>query len=147
MTQYEKSIKHIDLVRHHMISCVHNLHARIMAHDASKLIDPERSAREESYSLLEGIPFGTDEYFSVLHTKLGPIAQHHYQHNAHHPEHYQNGVLGMTLFDLVEMLCDLRAKCDEKNLQVIDLDTNRRIYNIPTPVYEILLNTVKEMNF
>jgi uncharacterized protein DUF5662 len=33
----------------------------------------------------------------------------HYAHNTHYPEHYPNGVDGMSLFDLTEMLMDWKA--------------------------------------
>ena len=40
---------------------------------------------------------------------MKPALDYHYAQNRHHPEHFQNGVDGMTLFDLIEMYCDWKA--------------------------------------
>ena len=37
--------------------------------------------------------------------------QHHYQKNRHHPEAFERGVDGMTLVDLVEMVCESTTSC------------------------------------
>jgi hypothetical protein len=38
---------------------------------------------------------------------------HHHTHNRHHPEHFSNGIYGMDLLDLVEMICDVTARSQE----------------------------------
>ena len=40
---------------------------------------------------------------------MGDALKHHYEVNSHHPEHYDNGVAGMSLLDVMEMFCDWRA--------------------------------------
>lgn len=34
------------------------------------------------------------------------ILDHHYQNNDHHPEHFELGINGMNLLQLLEMLAD-----------------------------------------
>lgn len=147
MTKYEKSMLHIAMVRSYLMQSVQNLQQRLLHHDDSKLVEPERSAYEGLDEAIAGIPFGSDEYRRAIKTHLGAALRHHYDHNSHHPEHYALGVLGMSLFDLLEMLCDLRAACDEKDKPVIDLEVNKRIHNMSDDVYQILLNTIREMEW
>jgi hypothetical protein len=41
---------------------------------------------------------------------MGDGLKHHYSHNRHHPEFFgEDGVDGMTLVDLIEMLADWKA--------------------------------------
>lgn len=147
MTKFEKSTLHIAMVRGYLMQGIQNLQQRLLHHDDSKLVEPERSAYEGLDEAIEGIPFGSDEYRRVIKAHLGSALKHHYEYNSHHPEHYENGVLAMTLFDLIEMLCDLRAACDEKNKPAIDLDVNKRIHNMSDDVYGILMNTIREMGW
>lgn len=147
MTKYEKSMLHIAMVRNYLMQSVQNLQQRLLHHDDSKLVEPERSAYEGLDEAIEGIPFGSDEYRRTIKAHLGSALKHHYEHNSHHPEHYPNGIAGMTLFDLIEMLCDLRAACDEKGKLAIDLEVNKRIHNISDDVYQILTNTIQEMGW
>lgn len=146
-TKYEKSLAHIGMVRFYLTQSIANLQHRLLHHDDSKLVEPERSAYEGLDEAIVGIPFGTDEYRQAIRSHLGPALQHHYAHNRHHPDHYPNGVNGMTLFDLMEMLCDLRAACDEKDKQWIDLEANRQMHKMSDDVYGILANTIKEMGW
>lgn len=146
-TKYEKSIAHIGMVRFYLTQAIANLQHRLLHHDDSKLVEPERSAYEGLDEAIAGIEFGTEEYRRAIRQHLGPALQHHYAHNSHYPDHYENGVNGMTLFDLIEMLCDLRAACDEKDKPAIDLDANRRMHQMSDEVYGILQNTIREMGW
>ena len=38
---------------------------------------------------------------------------HHHQNNTHHPEHFRNGVYGMSDLDICEMVCDTTARAQE----------------------------------
>ena len=147
MTKYECSIAHIAAVRTYMMQAVRNLQTRLLRHDGSKLVEPERSAYEGLDERLEGIEYGTEEYKRVIKEHLGAALAHHYAHNSHHPEHYPTGIAGMSLLDLLEMLADLRTVCDDKGKEMIDLDVTKRIHNMSDEVYGILLNTVKELDW
>lgn len=145
MTKFERNVWHVACVRKRMTACIENLQHRLLEHDASKLVEPERSAYEGLNEALEGLEYGTDAYRQALRGHLGSALQHHYQHNSRHPEHYPNGIVGMSLFDLLEMLCDIRAVCDENGKVTIDLHVNKRIQNMSEDVYAILCNTLKEL--
>lgn len=146
-SKYEKSVEHIRQVQFYLVGCIQNLQHRLLLHDDSKLHEPERSAYEGLDEAVASVPFGSDEYQQVVKEHLGDALAHHYQHNPHHPSHYPNGVQGMSLFDLLEMLADLRAVCDDKGKAIIDLDVNKRNDQMSDEVYQILLNTIKEMGW
>jgi len=38
---------------------------------------------------------------------------HHHTNNSHHPEHYRNGIHGMSELDLAEMVADCAARAQE----------------------------------
>lgn len=92
-------------VRRLMLDLINDLQVRAATHDNSKLESPEVEAFDAmtSYKV-----YNSPEYHADLE-KLKPALDHHYSVNRHHPQHYPNGIHGMTLVDLVEMLCDWKA--------------------------------------
>ena len=119
------------------------LHRGLM-HDASKLEEPELSGFAKYLPLMKSVAFGSPEY-ELFRAKLGPSLAQHYKVNSHHPEHDRaNGVMGMTLIDLTEMLCDWSASSKrnangsiEKSLQIC-----KDRFKISDELAQILWNTV-----
>lgn len=91
-----------------MAEMIGELVTRAVQHDLSKTQDPEREAFDRMTPRLSKLVYGTPEYAASL-AELGPALQHHYAVNPHHPEHRPDGINGMTLLDLVEMLADWKA--------------------------------------
>lgn len=147
MTKYEKNLAHIAKVKGYLTDAAYELLRRRNTHDQSKLVEPERSAYEGVDEATAMFEYGTPEYKAAIEAHLGAARWHHYQHNSHHPEHYPDGIAGMSLFDLLEMLCDWQAVCVEKGKPTIDLEVNRRVYNMSDDVYKILGNTVNVMGW
>jgi Family of unknown function (DUF5662) len=88
----------------------------------------------------------TDTTLEDLKTAL----DHHYLHNTHHPEHYSNGVEGMSLLDLIEMLMDWKAASerhpDGMNIaRSIELSSQR--FSVGEQLKQILLNMAKEFGW
>ncbi|KXK62467.1 hypothetical protein AWW66_08225 [Micromonospora rosaria] len=81
---------------------------RSTRHDLSKVEPPERETYDAYVPRLQAAEYGSDEYRATL-VAMGEGLAHHYAHNAHHPEHHDRGVAGMTLVDLIEMLADWKA--------------------------------------
>jgi hypothetical protein len=106
------TLAHIALVRRHLYLAITQLHRRAALHDASKLVEPEKSAFDEVTPRLDH-PYGSPAYADGLR-HLREALDHHYAHNSHHPEHHPHGVAGMTLVDLVEMLCDWKAASERQ---------------------------------
>ena len=103
------SLAHIHHVRDNIGVFVAEMLRRGRSHDASKFSDVEKPRLDEVLPMLEGVAYGSPAWDDVVNRAADALA-HHYRHNSHHPEHYGNeGVAGMDLFDLVEMVCDWMA--------------------------------------
>lgn len=145
---------HIGRVRHFVGLAVRNLDARADRHDASKLVSPEVEAFDIATPKLANLVYGSEEYKQSLRD-LGPALQHHFTCNDHHPEHFENGVRGMSLMALIEMLCDWRAASERTKQRTDDpekvatfasgLAYQKERFGISDDLYEILLNTAREL--
>jgi len=140
--------QHIDSVRENLLEVIHKLYSRAFHHDASKLQEPEKPMYDEWTPKLRDSTYGSDEYKTML-KEMGPALRHHYQENSHHPEHFENGINGMSLFDLIEMLADWKAatmRHADGNIQD-SLRINKARFGISDQLAEILENTVKEIKW
>lgn len=102
------TMEHINQVRELMIGMANELLRRAMRHDQSKLVSPELEVFTEFTPKLKTSTYGSDEYKTFL-KEMKVALDHHYSMNSHHPEHYENGIHGMDLMDIVEMFCDWKA--------------------------------------
>lgn len=139
---------HIDKVRDRMREVMRKLTARAIDHDASKLAEPEKSGYDKLTADLKDIVYGTPEYRQAL-VDAKPVIDHHYQVNSHHPEHYDNGIYGMSLLDVIEMLCDWKAASERTKQGSIaqSLNHNRQRFQIDDQLASILENTVEELGW
>lgn len=140
--------KHIITVQDFLGVVIGLLVERSLAHDKSKLEDPEKSMYDEFTPKLKESTYGSDEYKGFL-KDMGTALQHHYENNTHHPEHYPNGINGMSLLDVIEMLADWKAagmRHANGNIQQ-SLEINRTRFGISDQLFEILQNTVKELEW
>jgi len=121
---------------------------RANVHDASKLKSPEKELFDEFTPKLKGVTYGSDQYKEFL-AGLKVALDHHYSNNSHHPEHYENGVNGMDLFDLVEMFFDWKAASERhEDGNIFDSITiNKGRFSISDQLAEILTNTAKKLNY
>jgi hypothetical protein len=140
--------KHIAHVNSFLHSVIAGLWARGNWHDESKLEEPEKSAFDDFTPLLEETTYGSDRYKELLDL-LGPALQHHYENNSHHPEHYSNGIEGMSLLDIIEMLCDWKAAtlrhADGDIMKSIELNQER--FGLSGQLRRIFENTVRELEW
>jgi hypothetical protein len=153
----EDTRKHINRVRYFLLLVRDNLLARDCYHDRTKLEDPEKAAFDEYTPMLSELEYGSEEYRACLR-QMKPALQHHYENNSHHPEHYENGINGMSLLDLIEMLCDWRA-ASERTKQRMDgdeylkksfadsLEYNKERFKMDDQLYGIIVNTARELGF
>lgn len=138
----EETQKHIDRVRQ-LIGIISNaLILRGEEHDQSKLNPPEKNAFDEVTPKLKGSTYGSEEYNGFL-KDLAPILKHHYENNRHHPEHYANGISGMTLIDIIELFCDWKAASERHengNMQK-SIEINSVRFSIDKQLVQIFENT------
>lgn len=138
--------KHIDKVRKYIRLFTDKLTTRGELHDKSKLEDPEIQGFSEHTEKLSKIEYGSEEYKKELEA-LKDTLDHHYAVNAHHPEHWPNGINDMSLWDITEMLCDWKASSERQKsgniLKSIELNAER--FNIDSQLKQILINTARLM--
>ena len=142
----QETKNHIALVRRVMTLFAHRLLHRAIDHDASKLESPEAEGFAEVTHILRGLTYGSEEYKACLE-RMKPFLKHHYEHNKHHPEHYEDGIDGMTLFDLVEMFCDWMAATQRHADGDIfkSIEHNETRFGISPQLVSILRNTAKDI--
>lgn len=142
------TIKHIHAVEYRLREIRHQLELRGIRHDASKLEEPEKSGYDKLTADLKDIVYGSPEYKQAL-DDAKPVIDHHYAVNSHHPEHYPNGVAGMSLLDLDEMLADWKAASERTKQGSIEanLAHNKERFGIDDQLYSILVNTVRELGW
>lgn len=143
------TLAHISRVAELLGDCAARFDERGVVHDQSKLVEPEKSTFDACTIKLKAIPYGSDEYKAAL-AELKPALDHHYAANSHHPEHYANGVDGMSLFDVVEMLMDWKAATERmKDGGDIrrSLEINRDRFKLSPQLESILSNTIREMGW
>ena len=146
MTTYDsrpETYQHIGVVRQNLMVMVKELLDRADGHDASKLVDPELATFDEYTPKLKHSTYGSDEYKGFL-VGMGEGLAHHYASNRHHPEHHQDGIAGMNLIDLVEMICDWLAATKRHADGDIrrSIDVNQERFGYDDQVKAILHNTV-----
>jgi hypothetical protein len=144
----KETIEHIMRVRELLYIVQNKLEARGFAHDQTKLGPNEKPIFDRVTGKLKGLTYGSDEYKASL-KDLGPALTHHYANNSHHPEHYPNGVDGMSLLGVLEMLCDWRAAGERHADGSItrSLTVNRGRFKISDQLHAILENTVRELGW
>lgn len=140
------TIKHIDKVTQNIYDVVDNLHDRSLVHDLSKLHEPEKPIFDKMTQKLAKMEYGSEEYKQSL-KDLGPALEHHYANNTHHPEHWENGVSGMSLLDIIEMVCDWKAAAERTKDGDIwkSLDINFERFNFSYQLQANIRNTVMEL--
>lgn len=142
------TLTHIARVRDLLDQVAHELTCRGQRHDQSKLASPEREAFDEHTPKLKETTYGSGEYKAALDGMSGAL-DHHYAENSHHPEHYSDGIAGMNLLDLVEMLCDWKAATERHNDGniVTSLVINAERFGIDAQLALVLANTVHELGW
>jgi hypothetical protein len=142
------TLEHISAVAEILIWFANNLTARATKHDASKLLEPEKSGFDELTPILAELEYGSPAYRQTLR-QLKPIIQHHYESNSHHPEHFPGGVNDMTLLDITEMFCDWRAagqRVKDGNFAK-SLEINRERFELSEQLYKIFYNTALDFGW
>lgn len=135
---------HIRRVGALLVACSSDLANRAVQHDASKWSPEEWPTFEVATPRLAGLTYGSEEYKATLR-ELGPAIKAHQRGNRHHPEYHADGVNGMTLPDLIEMLCDWKAATErhDNGSIVKSLEHNRDRFKIEPQLLKVLENTAR----
>lgn len=136
---------HINNVQARIGELMTELMRRAAWHDMSKLREPEKSGYDQLGAALQGVAYGSDEYRAALEANA-PTVAHHYAENRHHPEHWADGIAGMSLLDVLEMVADWKA-ASERGGGALDVERNIKRFGIEPQLAEILRNTVRELGW
>lgn len=139
--------QHIALVRGHLLRCVQNLIRRADQHDQSKLQSPELETYDALTPALSGLSYGTEDYRAAMQPFKAGI-KHHLQVNDHHPEYFPDGVQGMDLLQLLEMICDWKGASQRQAggdlARSIEISAER--FGIDDQLKQVLLNTAETLH-
>lgn len=138
-----ETYKHIQTVQRLLFKCIEDLSNRQLLHDQSKLQSPEVETFEEYTPKLAKSTYGSEEYKQFL-KEMKPALDHHYANNTHHPEHFSDGIKGMNLLDVLEMLCDWKAATLRHNDGDIrkSIEINQKRFGYSDEFKQILINTL-----
>lgn len=140
-----ETLLHARRVDELLLQIIVELMERVGQHDRSKLEPPEKETFDEYSSKLADSTYHDEEYKGFL-VNMKHALDHHYANNRHHPEHFENGVAGMTLVDLIEMLADWKAageRHDDGSMRV-SLDVQRTRFDISDQLQAVLENTAEQ---
>jgi hypothetical protein len=144
------TLRHSLRVGELIVDVIGQLCERSVHHDLSKTEPPEVEAFDEHSPRLAHLVYGSDEYRAELRA-MRPAVEHHYQVNRHHPEHFADGVDGMTLVDLVEMLADWKAAGERHAGNDIglraSLEIQRERFGLSDQLLRILGNTAEHLGW
>lgn len=136
---------HIRRIREFLGICVDEINDRAEWHDWDKIHDAKEKALFDEYTpKLAHCTYGSDEYKSFL-DGLKPALDLHYANNRHHPEHFTDGIRGMNLIDVIEMLCDWKASSERHNDGDIfkSIGINQKRFGYSDELKDILRNTAE----
>ena len=131
--------KHVERVRYWIGRIVEALTLAGIQHDASKLQEPESTFFARWHDQLNSTKHGTPQYNRILGQMADGLVLH-FQGNRHHPEHHFDGIAGMNLIDLTEMICDWLAASDRKG-ETINWPYASERFGIEPQLLAILRNT------
>lgn len=142
----EDTQRHIQDVQVLLGRFITQLHLRAEVHDATKLQHPEKEILRKHSHELDKCSYGDESYMFHLE-KVQEAIQHHYKHNNHHPEHYENGIRGMNLLDVVEMFFDWCASAKKHGNSIeSSIGIGQERFDISDDLTQIFTNTAKEFN-
>ena len=144
----EDTKAHISEVRILLAGVVTDIQERMRDHDKSKLEAPEKEIFDAVTPKLRTLTYGSPEYHASLE-EMGPALDHHYSVNAHHPEHHEDGIHGMNLVDLIEMLADWKAatlRHDDGDLKR-SIDVNAERFGYGEEIHTLLLTTARDLGW
>jgi hypothetical protein len=135
--------KHIDEVQRLLSKVTDDLTERGIEHDHTKM-NELKSAFDIATPRLKNLTYGSPEYKESL-ADLKPALDYHYAKERHHPfEHYENGIYGADLCDVIEMAADWVAasKRHEDGDPFKSLEINVERFNIEPQLAALLKNTI-----
>lgn len=136
--------KHKERVSFYLLEFAKELMNRSVNHDNSKFGDDELDEYSKVIDVFDKCRFGTSEY-SKSRDKISSVVKLHQSRNRHHPEHFPNGIDGMDLVDLLEMISDWKSATrnhDVGSTMKSSVEFCIKRYNISPQLAQIIVNTI-----
>jgi hypothetical protein len=142
------TLQHSRRVDELLLQMVRDVQDRMTRHDLSKMEEPELSVFDEYTPKLRDSTYGSEEYKGFL-AEMKVALDHHYASNRHHPEHFEDGVDGMTLVDLMEMLADWKAATERHADGSLSdsLRIQKERFDLSPQLVSVLANTALELGW
>lgn len=136
------TMRHSRRVDELLLQVIIALQQRVTRHDLSKMAPPEKAVFDRVTPLLKSSTYGSEAYKASL-ADMGQGLVHHYGANRHHPEHYEAGINGMTLVDVIEMLADWKAATERHDDGSLarSLKIQEARFGISPQLMDLLTNT------
>lgn len=140
------TLAHIRQFQDNLTLAIADLLEEMKNHDQSKFTKEELETFTSVTPELKRLKYGSVEYHENLKL-LSNALSHHYASNRHHPEHFTDGYCGMTLMDLVAMICDWWAATKRHETGNIreSIRINRDRFGYGEDLEKILLNTIERL--
>ena len=141
--EYDASVRaHAQLVAEELLGFSVELIRRGITHDATKFVEPERQGFMQIRPVLDRTDYLDETYEAALKSQDDAV-KHHWSSNPHHPEYHDQGISGMTLSEIVEMMCDWYAASQRVPGTPFDLEKNIERFSIEPQLAAILRNTAE----
>jgi hypothetical protein len=128
----------------YMTRFIINLTERAVIHDDSKFTQVELEGYTKAMESFANNKFGSEGYEKIKHD-IKETTEHHYANNRHHPEHFENGINGMDLLDVLEMVADWKSASENKlngsNNMMNSIGVLSEKYGISPQLTQIIINT------
>ena len=125
------------------------LFGRAIKHDIDKLKEENFEVFYLAQKNFANVKFCSDGHKKAMES-LKPAIDEHYKVAEHHPQHHENGVNGMTLIDMLEMLVDWKsanvAYCNGGTF-IESMKSNKERFNIDDQLFSVLVNTARHLGY
>lgn len=141
-----ETYKHKHLVSMFMNKIIEVLGQRSLDHDNSKLGEYESEEYAKFIPRLRTAKYGSDEHGEIM-KDMSELMKHHYSNNSHHPEHFENGILDISLVDMIEMLIDWVAASVKSDTSFEEgIEINQKRFGFGDEIKQILINTKSDLD-
>lgn len=143
--QLVKTVRHIRTIQAYMTLIGREWAERTRRHDESKFDTIELEGYVGIAEATKGLTAGSQEYLDALEP-YRKVIKRHYLLNDHHPEHFDSGVNGMNLIQILEMVCDwIAASTDREMHPMQSIDAQCERFNIDAQLKKIIINTMNQL--
>jgi hypothetical protein len=108
-------------------------------HDDDKLYENSLTELHLAMEKYSSTKFCSSKYLEI---EEEPVIKLHYINNDHHPNHFKDGIMGMNLISMIEMLIDWKSASSAYGDTFEEsLEKNKERFKIGDDLFRVLKNT------